>query len=77
MTQLYQGNDYIFKWLYLAQEFWTAVLIRAMKNAIPALFWAWVICFSVHYPDWEFALWDKKSYYTQLQGNNYQQYWNA
>ena len=32
MIQFYQGNDYIFKWLYLDQKFWTAVLIRAMKK---------------------------------------------
>ena len=32
MIQFYQGNDYIFKWLYLDQKFWTAVFIRAMKK---------------------------------------------
>ena len=32
MIQCYQGNNYIFKWLYLDQQFWTAVLIRAMKK---------------------------------------------
>ena len=32
MIQFYQGNDYIFKWLYLDQKFWIAVLTRAMKK---------------------------------------------
>ena len=32
MIQFYQGNDYIFKWIYLDKKFWTAVLIRAMKK---------------------------------------------
>ena len=32
MIQFYQEYDYKFKWLYLDQEFWTAVLIRAMKK---------------------------------------------
>ena len=32
MTQLNQGNDYLFNWLYLDWKFCPAVLIRAMKK---------------------------------------------
>ena len=55
MMQFNQGIGYLFKWLYLDQKFWTAVLIRAMKNAILGSIW-WPMTWSTRL-DWSSMDW--------------------
>ena len=53
----FQGNDYLFKWLYLDQKFWTAVLIRVMKNAMLGSIWwpmTWNTRWDLSSMDWSY-----------------------